>query len=240
MPKILGVITARGGSKSIPKKNIKELCKKPLITWTIEAAQKSGVFDRLILSTDDKEIAAVAEKLGVEIPFLRPAELSQDKTPHLPVMQHAVKWLQDNQNYFPDYVTILQPTSPLRQSWHIKEAAQLIEKTKADSAVSVIEIPTHFNPAWALKMDEKSFVRLFVSGEPMRKRIYQRQLLPKVYIHNSAIYIFKRELLFDKNEPNFYGDKVAGYVMEEKYSANIDNLKDWAEAERNMQELGLA
>ena len=163
-----------------------------MLAWTIEAAKNSGVFDRIILSTDDKEIAAVGEKWGVEVPFLRPAELAQDKTPHLPVMQHAVKWLGDNQNYFPNYVVILQPTSPLRQSWHIKEAAELIKKTKTDSVVSVIEIPTHFNPMWALKMDEKGLVKLFVSGEPMRKRVYQRQLLPKVYIHNSAVYIFKR------------------------------------------------
>ena len=218
MPKILGVITARGGSKSIPKKNIKELGGKPLLAWTIEAAKNSGVFDRIILSTDDKEIAG-------------------DTTPHLPVMQHAVKWLGDNQNYFPNYVVILQPTSPLRQSWHIKEAAELIKKTKTDSVVSVIEIPTHFNPMWALKMDEKGLVKLFVSGEPMRKRVYQRQLLPKVYIHNSAVYIFKRELLFDENEPNFYGDKVVIYPMDAKYSVNLDQPEDWEEAEQVLKAL---
>ncbi len=116
--KILGVITARGGSKGIPRKNIKDLKGQPLIAYTIKAAQESGIFDRLIISTDDSEIAEVAKKYGVTAPFTRPAELAQDATPHLPVMQHAVKWLQDKENYRPDFVSILQPTAPLRQAWH--------------------------------------------------------------------------------------------------------------------------
>ena len=141
MLKILGVITARGGSKGIPGKNIKPFLGKPLIAYTIEAAKKSGVFDpavggtsRLILSTDDPEIAEVAKKYGCEVPFMRPKELAEDKSAHLPVMQHAVQWLKDNENYQPDYVMILQPTSPLRQPFHIKEAVELILKTGADSA----------------------------------------------------------------------------------------------------------
>src|SRR3989338_3168404 len=111
MLKILGVITARGGSKGIPGKNIKSLLGKPLIAYTIEAAKKSGVFDpavggasRLILSTDDPEIAEVAKKYGCEVPFLRPKELARDETPHLLVLQHAVQWLKENENYKPDYV----------------------------------------------------------------------------------------------------------------------------------------
>ena len=94
---ILGVITARGGSKSIPRKNIKELAGKPLIAYTIEAAKESGVFDRIILSTDDQEIADVAKRYGVEVPFLRPAEFAPDTTPHLSVMQHAVTWLKEHE-----------------------------------------------------------------------------------------------------------------------------------------------
>src|SRR3989344_1993183 len=119
---ILGIITARGGSKGIPRKNIKDLCGKPLIAYTIEAAKDSGVFSRLIISTDDQEIADVAKQYGAELPFMRPAELAQDATPHVPVLQHAVSWLRDNEHFFPDYVMILQPTSPMRQDFHIKEA----------------------------------------------------------------------------------------------------------------------
>ena len=110
--KILGIIPARGGSKSVPRKNIKDLGGKPLIAWTIEAAKASGVFDRLILTTDDEEIAEVGKKWGAEVAFMRPAELAQDTTPTLPVLQHAVKWLEDNDGSKPDAGMILQPTTP--------------------------------------------------------------------------------------------------------------------------------
>ena len=133
MPKILGVITARGGSKGIPGKNIKLLCGKPLIAYTIEAAKKSGALDRLILSTDDPTIAQVAKSFGCEVPFMRPPELAKDHVSHLPVMQHAVQWLSNKEGYKPEYVMILQPTSPLRQPFHIKETVDLILETDADS-----------------------------------------------------------------------------------------------------------
>src|SRR3990167_5792850 len=144
MLKILGVITARGGSKGIPGKNIKSLLGKPLIVYTIEAAKASGVFDpaaggasRLILSTDDPSIAEVAKKYSCEVPFMRPKieELAGDKATHLEVMKHAISWLKEKENYHPDYTMILQPTSPMRKPEHIKEAVELILKTGADSAV---------------------------------------------------------------------------------------------------------
>ncbi len=229
--KILGIITARGGSKGIPRKNIKELNGKPLIAYTIEAAQKSGIFDRIILSTDDLEIAEVAKKYGCEVPFMRPAELAQDGTPHLPVMQHAVSWLKEKENYNPDLVAILQPTAPLRQSWHIKEAFDLLVKKEADSVVAVSEIPGHYSPYWAVVVDENNLGKLF-NGDPIRNRIPRRQSLPqKTYSHCGALYMFKTKFLFDEDNPNFYGDKVAIYPMEEKYSINIDTPDDWKIAE---------
>lgn len=229
--KILGVITARGGSKGIPRKNIKELNGRPLIAYTIEAAQKSGIFERIILSTDDVEIAEVAKKYGCEVPFMRSAELAQDNTPHLPVIQHAVSWLKENENYNPDLVAILQPTAPLRQSWHLKEAFGLLTEKKADSVVAVTEIPGHHSPYWAVVADENGLGKLF-TGDHIRNRIPRRQSLPqKTYSHCGALYLFKTELLFDKDNPNFYGDKVAIYPMAEKYSINIDNPEDWALAE---------
>ncbi|MBI2055590.1 MAG: acylneuraminate cytidylyltransferase family protein, partial [Candidatus Sungbacteria bacterium] len=127
--KILGIIPARGGSKSIPRKNIKELGGKPLIAWTIEAAKKSGVFDRIILTTDDSEIAEVGREWGVEVPFMRPNELAEDHTPTLPVIQHTLAWLEDNESYEPDAVMILQPTTPFRQPHHIQEAVQLFRQS---------------------------------------------------------------------------------------------------------------
>lgn len=235
--KILGVITARGGSKSIPRKNIKDLVGKPLIAWTIEAAKQSGVFNRVILSTDSEEIVAVGKQWGVEVPFMRPAELAQDTTPHLPVMQHAVTWLKDHESYEPDYVAILQPTAPLRQAFHLREAVELLTKTGADSVVSMAEIPGHFSPYWAVKVNEQGLGTLLISGEPIRKRIARRQSLPKAYTNSGAIYIFRAALLFDPTEPNFYGDKVAAYIMEDKYNVNIDDSEDWELAEAAMQKL---
>ena len=235
--KILGVITARGGSQSIPRKNIKELCGKPLIAYTIEAATTSGVFDRIILSTDDQEIAEVAKRYGCEVPFMRPAELAEDTTPHLPVMQHAVKWLEEHEGYTPDYVAILQPTAPLRQARHLREAVELLQKTGADSVVAMVEIPGHHSPYWAVKVDEQGLGTLLLSQEPIRKRIPRRQNLPKAYTHSGALYLFRTSILLDPVEPNFYGDKVAAYIMEDKYNVNIDNPTDWELAEQAIKRL---
>ena len=235
--KILGVITARGGSKGIPRKNIKELRGKPLILYTIETAQNAGIFDRLVLSTDDPEIAFVAKQYGVEVPFIRPAQLAQDNIPHLPVLEHAVSWLKENQNYWPDAVMLLQPTAPLRRVKHVTEALDLFVKSGADSVVSVSQIPGHFSPYWAVVMDGTGLGRLF-TGEPVRDRIGRRQDFPKeTYFHNGAIYLFKPELLFDPGGSNFYGEKVVVYPMEAKYSINIDGSDDWFLAELALERL---
>jgi len=130
-------VTARGGSKGLPGKNLRLLAGKPLIAYTIDAAVASGAFDRLVLSTDDADIATVARTLGCAVPFTRPAELARDETPHLPVVQHAVRWLDEHERYRPDAVMILQPTSPLRQPQHISEAVALLERSGADSVVGV-------------------------------------------------------------------------------------------------------
>lgn len=237
--RILGIIPARGGSKSIPRKNIKDLAGKPMMAWTIEAAKTSGVLDRLVLSTDDNEIAEVGKRCGVEVPFMRPAELAEDATPTLPVLQHAVAWLKEHEEYEPDAVMLLQPTAPLRQPFHIKEVVSLFEKSGADSVVSVSEIPGHHSPYWAVMMADDGWATLF-SGDPIRKRIPRRQSFPKkTYSHNGAVYLLKTKLLFHPEAPSLYGDKVKLYPMEEKWSVNIDNPDDWELAEHRMRKLGL-
>lgn len=235
MAKILGIITARGGSKGIPGKNIKSLLGKPLIAYTIEAAKASGIFDRLILSTDDAQIAEVAKSHGCEVPFMRPAELADDKAAHVPVVQHAVQWLKEHEEYEPDYVMILQPTAPLRQAFHIKEAAELIEKTGADSVLSVAEIPSHYSTHKAMMKNNEGML-ILVNGNPVRKRVARRQDLAETYWSVGSIYLFKPHLLFG-DEPNFYGDRVAPYVMDAKYIADIDVPEDWERAERAMKKL---
>lgn len=235
MATVLGVITARGGSKGIPGKNIKPLLDKPLIAYTIEAAKASGVFDRLILSTDDEAIAKVAKEYGCDVPFLRPAELAGDKAAHLPVMQHAVTWLKENEGYEPDYVMILQPTSPLRQVSHIKEAVELIEEVGADSVLSVAPIPDHHSPYKAMVHNDEGMLVL-VNENPVRKRTARRQDLKPAHWSVGSIYLFKTHLLFG-DEPNFFGDKVAPYVVDAKYVVDIDVPEDWEVAERAVKKL---
>lgn len=229
--KILGIIPARGGSKSIPRKNIKDLGGKPLIAWTIDAAKASGVFNRVILTTDDKEIADAGKRCGAEIPFIRPQELAEDKTPTLPVLQHAVSWLKEHDGYAANAVMLLQPTAPFRQARHIKEAVELFKQSGADSVVSVVEIPGHFSPYWAVVEDADGYAKLF-TGDAIHKRIPRRQDFPKkTYAHNGAIYLLKTDLLLHPEAPSLYGERVKLYPMEEKYSVNIDGPEDWELAE---------
>lgn len=227
--KVLGIITARGGSKGIPGKNLKMLGGKPLIEHTIDAVEDCAL-DRVILSTDDPKIAAVAREHGVDVPFMRPAELARDETPHLPVIQHAVKFLQD-QGYRPDVVLILQPTSPLRSAIDIAGALRMLEVSGADSVVSVTEVSVHANPMRMLRIDEQGLATLFVTGEPVRKRINRRQDLPQAFVMNGAVYACRTECLFAA-EPSLYGDRVVAFPMPADRSLSIDTPEDWAEAEQ--------
>jgi CMP-N,N'-diacetyllegionaminic acid synthase len=235
-PTVLGVVTARAGSKGIPGKNTRRLAGKPLIAYTIECALASRAFDRLILSTDDEEAAQIARDLGVEVPFMRPAALSADNTPHLPVMQHAVAWMRDQCGYQADWVMILMPTSPLRRPGHIVESVALAMQSGADSVVSVDEMPPHFHPMRALRIDADGWARLLVGDRPVRQRPVRRQDMPKAWVFNGAIYLFKSALL-ESADPSLYGDRVAAYPMAPPFGQNIDDEKDWREAERILSSL---
>jgi len=234
--KILGIITARGGSKGVLGKNIKPLLGKPLISYTIEAARKSEALDRLILSTDDKKIIEVVKKYDCEIPFVRPAHLASDTASSPAVVKHAVQWLKDNENYCPDYVMLLQPTSPLRQPFHIQESTDLILKTGADMVLSVAEITENFSPYKAMILNEKGTLRLF-NGKHVRERISRRQDMPQTYWSVGSIYLFKTELLFNSQEPNFFGDNIVPYYIDKKYVVDINVPEDWEEAEKAMKKL---
>ncbi len=230
--KVLGIITARGGSKGIPRKNVKLLGGKPLIVHTIEAAKASGIFDRIILSTDDAEIAEVGKEYGAEVPFMRPAELAEDTTPTLPVLVHAIKWLKENESYEPDGVMLLQPTAPLRKSEHIREACALFEKSNSDSVVSVSEVPGHHNPHWQFTLDADKRATIY-TGETFTDIVKRRQDLPKTFTRNGAIYLFKASLLCAE-PPSFYGTDVRAYEMDDASSINIDSPEDFARAELRM------
>ena len=229
--KVLGIITARGGSKGIPGKNLKMLAGKPLLAYTIETARQSRALDRVILSTEDEAIAVAARDLGCDVPFMRPMDLAQDETPHLPVIQHAARWMQERVNYAPDAVMILQPTSPLRTADDIAAAVQLLDTSGADSVLSVNEVPVHAHPMRTLRLDADGHAALFVSGEPVRKRINRRQDLPPAWVMNGCIYACRTRVLFDA-EPSLYGNRVAAYRMPVDRSLSIDDLEDWHAAER--------
>ena len=230
-PIVLGVVTARAGSKGIPGKNTNRLAGKPLISYTIESALASGAFDRLILSTDDEEAARIGRDLGCEVPFMRPAALCADDTPHLPVMQHAIAWLRDEQRYQPEWVMILMPTSPLRRAADIVAAVAMAVESGADSVVSVDEMPAHFHPMRALTIDAGGWAKLLVGDRPVRERPIRRQDLPPAWVFNGAIYLFRASLLSDPAAPSLYGDKVAAYVMPRPYGSNIDDPADWSAVE---------
>lgn len=228
--KVLGIITARGGSKGVPGKNLKLLGGKPLIAHTVEAVADCAL-DRVILSTEDSRIAGAARALGVDVPFMRPAELAGDETPHLPVIQHAVRWLDEHQAYRPDAVVILQPTSPLRSAIDISAALRMLELSDADAVVSVTEVPAHVHPMRMLRVDEGGYATLFVNGEPVRNRINRRQELPKAWVMNGAVYACRTPVLFG-DAPSLYGNRVIAYPMPAERSISIDDLHDWAEAEQ--------
>jgi CMP-N,N'-diacetyllegionaminic acid synthase len=230
-PTVLGVVTARAGSKGLPGKNTKLLAGKPLVAHTIDAARASGVFDRLIITTDDERAAAIARERGCEVPFMRPAELSRDDTPHLPVMVHAAAWLREHERYEPEWTMILMPTSPLRQPRHIVEAVERAVRSAADSVVSVDEVPAHYHPLRTLTVDGGGWARLLVGDRPVRERPVRRQGMPAAWVFNGAIYLFKTALLFGA-EPSLYGDRVAAYSMAAPFGHNIDDAADWAAAER--------
>jgi CMP-N,N'-diacetyllegionaminic acid synthase len=230
-PTVLGVVTARAGSKGLPGKNTRLLHGRPLISYTIAAAHESAAFERLMISTDDAEAAAIATAAGCEVPFMRPAELAADDTAHLPVMQHALKWMSDRADYHPDWTMILMPTSPLRQPRHIVQAIELAQRLDADSVVSVDALPLHHHPQRALTIDAQGWARLLVGNRPVRQRPARRQDLEPAWVFNGAIYLFRTALLFAA-EPSLYGDRVAAYAMDPPHGLNIDDAADWAAAEQ--------
>ena len=218
-PTILGIIPARGGSKAIPRKNLALLANKPLLAWTVEVALESASLDRVVISTDDPEIAEVGKKFGAEVPFLRPAELATDISPSLDVILHAIHWLDDNEKYRPDYVLLLQPTSPLRTAADIRESIKLALAKQADSVVSVCE--SHQHPLWMKGVnDEGRLIDLYPqSAAPAR-----RQDLYPVFALNGAIYLALRTFLL--SERAFISDCTYAYVMPENRSLDVDTPWD--------------
>lgn len=219
---VLAIIPARGGSKGIPRKNIKDLCGKPLIAWTIEAL-KSKYIDRTIVSTEDEEIAEISKKYGAEIPFLRPKELAEDNTPTVDVVVDLINWLERYEGYKYDYVCVLQCTSPFRKYLDIDKCLEKIETVQMDGIVSICEVAT--NPYWT-NIFEGYRLKYFIEEG---RSLTRRQQLPKVYRYNGAIYIVRKEALIKQKtlEP----ENMTGYIMSKENSIDIDDMIDFKLAE---------
>lgn len=212
--RFLGLIPARGGSKGIPRKNLVSVAGKLLIGYTIEAALRSRHLDRVLLSTDDEEIAEAGRRLGLKVPFLRPAELAADDTPMMAVIRHALREIAKIEGDQPVAVVLLQPTSPLRTEAHIDAAIELFEKEQADSVVSVSEPLEH--PCDMVSF-ENGTMTLALSAE---ERWKGRQTYPKFYFVNGAIYIAKTELIETAMHP--WGGKTVPFLMGPLESVDVD------------------
>ena len=222
---ILGVIPARGGSKGIRRKNLAPLGGRPLIAHTCDAARGSRGLTRVVVSTDDQEIAATAAALGVDVPFLRPAALAADETPMLDVLLDLLSTLEQRERYRPDVLVLLQPTSPFRRAEHIDAAVDLLVASGADSVVSVIQVPHQFTPTSLMRLEGDRLVPAGESQAPPR-----RQDKPVLYARNGpAVLAVRSEVILRQHA--LYGRDTRAFIMSRAESVDIDEGFDLQIAE---------
>ncbi len=216
---VVALIPARGGSKGLPRKNILEMAGKPLIAWSIIQAKQSDIIDRVVVSTDDKEITEIADSFGAEIPFVRPKELATDEAKGLDVILHALRWFKEH-GQTADIITVLQPTSPLRLPADIDNSLDFFLEREADAVVSVCK--TEHHPYWSNVLPEDKCMKDFIRNDVDKKN---REELPEYYRLNGAIFIAKADFMI-QNE-SYYGDNTYAYVMPEDRSIDIDSHLDF-------------
>ena len=236
MGNVVGIIPARGGSVGVPLKNIKLLNQHPLIYYSINSAKESGVLDRIIVSTDHEEIASISKKFGAEVPFKRPPDISEDVDTEY-VLQHAVNFLEENENYEVDAVVLLQPTSPFRKAETIKRCVELYKKSSdADSVVTVNDIEGN-RPEWMLSLDNN--LKVFPYASPFESankpviKLAARQSFPKLFKQNGIVYVTKKELLM--KETLVIGPNSYAIITDEKEAIDIDTKTDFLIAEAIMK-----
>jgi len=232
-PKILAIIPARGGSKGVPRKNIRLVAGKPLIAYTIEAAQAIRCrLHRLIVSTDDDDVAEVARRYGAEVPFMRPSELSGDRVPMIPVLQHAVQTVEAMDNIHLDWVLLLQPTAPFRTPEDIEAALELAAPGGCDSVISVVQVFA-VHPILMKRIENDRLLPFCLEEkEGTRRQDYQ----PPAYMRNGAIYLTRRDVLMEQN--SIWGGVIRPYIMPEERSVSIDSEMDMKLAELMLAERG--
>jgi CMP-N-acetylneuraminic acid synthetase len=229
---ILAIIPARGGSKSIPRKNIRSFAGHPLIAYSIAAGLAAETITRLLVSTDDEEIAAVARRYGAETPFLRPPEHAQDQTPDLPVFQHALHWLEQHEGYRPEIVIQLRPTSPFRRVWHIDQAVyRLLERPEADS-VRAVCVPFQ-NPFKMWRIGSDGFVQPLLGAEYPEPYNMPRQLLPEVFWQTGYVDAAWADTILQKG--SMTGERILPLIIDPSEWIDIDSPDDWRRAERLLE-----
>jgi len=231
LPKVLAVIPARGGSKGVPRKNVRLVCGKPLIAYTIETALAAKhLFHRILVSTDDSEIVEVSRSYGAEAPFLRPAELANDKAPMIPVIQHAVRFAEQDDKIQFDWVCLLQPTEPFRTVSDIEQALSLAIAGECDSVISVVQVFS-VHPILMKRIDAGRLVPYCIEEkEGTRRQDYQ----PPAYMRNGAIYLTSRNALMERS--SIWGDVVRPYIMPPERSVGVDSELDLKLVQLLMQE----
>jgi YrbI family 3-deoxy-D-manno-octulosonate 8-phosphate phosphatase len=238
MTPILALIPARGSSKGIPRKNIRDFAGYPLIAWSIAAGLQAHTVNRVIVSTDDNEIAAVSREYGAETPFLRPHELAQDRTPDLPVFEHALQWLEEIEGYKPDIVIQLRPTSPIRPKDCVDSAVRiLIENTEADCVRGVVPAGQNPHKMWRFNGYDKPMKPLLeVEGmaEPYNA---PRQILPPVYWQTGHIDVIRTSTISRKH--SLTGNTIYPLVIDPRYTVDIDTPADWVKYEALVYQGGL-
>ena len=216
---VLALVNARGGSKGVPRKNVRPLRGKPLIVWSIEAGLAATRVASVVVSTDDPEIAEVARHHGARVPFIRPAELATDKSLQIDTIRHAVGFLEAQDEFY-DVVLILQPTAPLRSPEDVDGALTLLETSGADSVISVCEVGGR-HPLTCYRADADGMLSPLL---PSDARGVQRQEFGSVLWRNGAIYAMRRDVVMTRN--SLYGARTVGYLMPEERSFNIDSMFD--------------
>lgn len=231
MTEVLAIVPARGGSKGIPRKNIRLFAGYPLIAYSIAAGLQAATVTRTIVSTDDEEIAAVARQFGAETPFIRPAELAQDKTTDLPVFQHALHWLAEHENYRPDVVVQLRPTSPIRPRDCVDRAVRLLlDHQDADCVRGVVPAAQNPHKMWRLPEGENGPMKnlLEVPGIPEPYNA-PRQILPDVYWQTGHVDAIRAATILQKGSMS--GERIYPLIIDPRYTVDLDNLYDWAKYE---------
>jgi CMP-N-acetylneuraminic acid synthetase len=224
---VLALVPARGGSKSIPGKNIKPLAGKPMIGYTLEAARECPAIDRIVVSTDSEEIAAVARTFAAEVPFMRPAELAGDLVTDLPVFQHALAWLSHEQRFEPSIIVHLRPTAPLRRSSHITAGIEQLLATNADSVRSICRAKQHPQKMWAMR--DRYLVPFIANSGFVEPYNMPRQQLPPAYVQNGSVDVAWRRTILELG--SMTGTRIAALEMEPAESVNIDDELDFRMAE---------